>query len=286
MFEVDHIYLQWLNHRKAGSLRHDRITVPILWIIAGFNALMYMIAGPGYDITSIVGADQYGIVIGVVLYIVVIMGYLLMTVLPLGFVLRDFLAYLPRAIQDDTDRNIIGEMFNTPVSTREIVGDLLRWAVRMNIRHLLPSIALIIALILSFLRYAGLSILGDSREAAIFILFAISLFVLIALWWAFFLATGLASAALPRWVTRTGLLVPVWLIPVLLIVFVGGYFLADWTLELFSFLRSPAYYRYDTYALEPIWYTWHFIVILMIPTVAVAVNVVRMMEARRRYRWK
>jgi len=286
MFDVDHIYLQWLNHRKAGSLRHDRLTVPILWIIAGFNALMYLIAGPSADLLSIVGGGPHAILIGVVLYIVVIMGYLLMTVLPLGFVLRDFLGYLPRAIQDDTDRNLMEEIFNTPVSTREIVGDLLRWAVRMNVRHLLPSIALILALILSFLGSAGLSILGDSSEVAIIILFAISLFVLIALWWAFFLATGLAAAALPRWVTRTGLLVPVWLIPILLIVFVGGYLLADRTLELSSFLRPHAYHRYDTYPLEPIWYTWHFIVLLMIPTVAVAVNVVRMMEARRRHRWK
>lgn len=254
-------------------MRIDLRTTPLMWRLAEILLLFpYTIINQGIGSSSV--TIQVFLVLGVFL------SWFILMILPILSTLADFLVYLPRSIHDDVMTTTMEGIFIAPVSTRSIVKDLRTWAVRLNISHLLPSVALLAGFLaavwLEWIRPGAPQSSEDIWTMAIDIS---SIVILLHLLWGFFLGTGLAAAGLPWKASSSGLIIMCWILPVLVAVFWGGAELA----------RLNWFYAEDffssAYQYEMPWYCMHFVILLSIPTWSVHRHVQWLMEQRRTARW-
>jgi hypothetical protein len=266
-FDDSQLYYQWLHARSALPLKSTRPFVILLWILA---------------FIFFVTIDSYRYSFNIFLLVVVPLA---LFGIPVIFTLLEFLYFLPRAIVDDTSTELMGFIFSSPVSTGDIVSGLRKFYIRINLLKFAPPIA---AGILVFLKTPPTSFeLNDIIEPGMSILCSI------AIWW-FLVESGIFTAALPKTISVTGAIVLIWVVPILVGVFWGGYKIASigWDYFLGDVYVDPGFYGSGnfnewqrTYNLRFFWYSIHYIVLLLIPTLYLFFNSRRHMELRRRGRW-
>ncbi len=208
-FSENNIYLQWLHRRFAQPLRINRFLIKYLW-----GAMVVFVIF--YDDHFFPGLE----------YILGIAGFML-TGVPIIFTLLYFLYYTPMAIHEDARSSTLDFIFASPVPTGEIVSNLRRFMAIQSIRICIPSFAWIVAMFLREWAQSGMpswywSDLTDWQNLGPIVFISITV---ISLWW-MILEVGMVSAALPRYVTVTGMMFLLWIVPVLVLIFWGGYWVA------------------------------------------------------------
>jgi hypothetical protein len=190
-------------------MRWDKRITPWVWglvsvLIAfvGFTALNEDFM---YSMSPVVGTF--------LICLVYLTGY--MAILhPILSTLIDFLVLVPRTIHDDRSSAMLQALYLTPVESRAIVKDLRAWGIGINLKHIFPSLVLLIfctaVLIIESARYSSL---GPVFRDSVCVILAILIFMFTV--WRFLLATGLLSAFLPRWAWATGLSFMLWVVPIL-----------------------------------------------------------------------
>lgn len=267
-YDDSQLYYQWLHTRSALPLKSTRYFAFSLWILAFIF------------FTTI---DTYNYSFNIFLIVVVPLA---LFGIPVIFTLLEFLYFLPRAIVDDTSTELMGFIYSSPVSTGDIVSGLRKFYIRINLLKLAPPIA---GGILAFLKTSPTGIeLNDIIEPGMVIL------CVVAIWW-FMLETGIFTAAMPRTISVTGAMVMLWVVPVLVGVFWGGYKIASigWDYFVADVYVDPGWYygsgNYDGWQsyenLRFFWYSIHYFVLLLIPTLYLFFNSRRHMELRRRGKW-
>jgi hypothetical protein len=200
--------------------------------------------------------------------------------LPLAFVIVDFFFHMPRAISDDASSRILETLFSSTVTSGEIVGDLRKWAIRTNLRHLQPALVMV----------AG--VFGDLVIMALFmIVFTIPVLALTLAAYHFLLISGLFTAVLPGRPWKAAPVLAFWVFPVLVGVFWGGLALATstgatfwgWTPRIDPSARPIDFPVFSFGAVY--WPPMVMIILLEIATQILAWVIVRLMEMRRRGRW-
>ncbi len=253
-FENSRIYLQWLNFRGAWPMKLDRRAMRWLWGTAIF-LLIFAITGMIWF--SIMGLSvilytppALELFLGICLYSI---GFFAL-VLPVIYMLVDFLVHVPKAIHDDTTSTMLQAIMVTPVTTRSILKDLTAWSIRLSLGHLAPSLLVPLAFIITIN-------MNEGPEGYNFIILLIVLFFLIvfALLWHFLHITGLALAAFPRCVWSTGSSLIFW----------SGVIWFGW----YYFGKSPIVVLIA-------------VILLEIPTLLLAWYLPRLMSIRRSGEWR
>ncbi len=266
-FDDSQLYYQWLHTRSALPLKSTRYFIFSLWVLA----FIYFttIDSNSYNFFTFIAVP------------IALFG------IPALLTLLEFLYFLPRAIVDDTSTELLGFIFSSPVSTGDIVSGLRKFFVRINILKIAPPLTGIILLHLK----SNLTSANFFNELVEPCMMTLCWF---AIWW-FVVETGIFTASMPRTISVTGAMVLLWLVPILVGVFWGGYNIASigWNYFLGDVYVDPGYlYRRSNYDdwqkynnLRFFWYSVHYIVLLMIPTLYLFFNSRRHMEFRRRGRW-
>jgi hypothetical protein len=268
-FEPEGLYLQWLRRRRAWPMRIDQRVMPFFWIISGIVSFLYVVSVNSRRGEIFKGDPGSGT--DIIAYI-----------LPLMNIFLDFIYYIPRCVHDDETSSMMQFIFMAPVDSKSIIHDLRKWAVLINLRHLAPSAMLIFVCILAILHHDH----SLSQDLSQMISYIIPVIILIFLFWAFLLGTGLASAGLPWKGTSPGLIVLCWVVLVLAVVLCGGSYIASRTNDLYFLPRRFEDYLYSytdgfrNYGTE--WLMWHFIILMSIPTAFTHIVAPRLMERSRR----
>jgi len=211
-FESKNIYLQWLYKRSAQPLGMNRFMTKFLWLAFILFFIFYSAAQGQGD--------------SLVLWIMGIAIFFL-TVVPIVFTFSHFLYYAPVAIHDDSRSSTLDFIFASSVPTGEIVSNLRRFIAVQNLRMLTPTITWIFSLFLVLVLDNGWPEFSRIDEKVA----AFTIIVMPCLIWWLLLETGITAAALPKFVTTSGMTFLLWIIPVLLIIFVGGHYLTIFILR-------------------------------------------------------
>ncbi len=267
-FDENQLYYQWLHTRSARPLKSTRYFVISLWILAFIFFLTIDLYSYSFNYFTdvVVPLALFGI--------------------PVIFTLWEFLYFLPRAIVDDTSTDQLGFIFSSPVSTDDIVSGLRKFFIRINLLKLAPPI---VAIILVYLKSSPTGIeLNDIITPGMTILCSI------AVWW-FIVETGIFTAAMPRAISVTGAMVLLWVVPILVGFFWGGHSIAWFGWEYFLNVEYSDTWTSESgdldewlriHTLRTLWFSVHYIVLLLIPTLYLFFNSRRHMEFRRRGRWQ
>lgn len=266
-FNESQLYYQWLHTRSALPLKSTRPLVILLWVLA----FIFFITIDSYSYSFNIFTD---VVVPLALFGIPVLSTLL-----------EYLYFLPRAIVDDTSTDQLGFIFSSPVSTGDIVSGLRKFFIRLNLFKLAPPI---VGGILVLIKTPPIGFeLNDIIIPGMVILCSI------AIWW-FIVETGIFTAAMPRAISVTGAMVLLWVVPILVGVFWGGYKIASigWDYFLGDVYVDQGFYGSGNndewrkyYLLRYLWYSIHYIVLLLIPTLYLFFNSSRHMEFRRRGRW-
>jgi hypothetical protein len=292
-FNTQNIFRQWLDVSKPWPNRTDRFLIPANWILCGFTGL-YFASIAISDRSGNYSARNYEIET----IIVMLGGVELFFVLPFS-IFADFMFFTPMIIHNIRSTAHLTSLYHAPIPSAEITGDLRRWAIKTNWSHLAP----VIICGLGCLAIIFLSTMGDYalsstdwmeffRGCLIFLLpFLVSIFCL----YLFLLYSGLSAAALPSWVSRSGLMIIGWILPVLAIVLIGGSILAQETWDRYQafmygggdfyagYYRPPSAYRMQEFMFA--WYIAHYMIIL-VPVILIAVRQsLTLFEKRRHGAW-
>jgi hypothetical protein len=260
-FDSEHLYIQWLNRRRAWPMRIDYRLMPYFWIISGIISFLLVVStdyGPSEFLMIITGGGSF----------------IIAFILPLVNTILDFIYYVPRSVHDDESSSMMQFIFMAPVESMSILRDLRKWAVLMNLKHLAPSALLVIVGFMVITHESHISSQNFSEELSVII----PLIILIFLFWAFLLGTGLAAAGLPWKATSTGAIILCWVVPCLVGVFWGGSKIAEWSQNLLfrSMNLSSGVYNFAEQ-----WFIGHFIILMLIPTAMAHMIAPRLMERRR-----
>ncbi len=284
-FDTDHIYYQWLKFRGAGVQKFERITWTIVWIVTwaliAQGLALYAIYQIDEGILDRILANQTA---EVIMYIMMITGSLMVLAVPPLVILRDFLFYIPRAVRADVESNVLKGVFISPVTSKEILTDLFRWAVGLNMKHLAPSMTLGgAALVMTGIQFLIEGDPFDVIEAAHTVL---PIVVLVLTLWTFILVSGLGMAASPDWVNIPGVVILVWFLPALFFVFGYGSLIAAGSYSTLTDILylDTIYTGRRFWAHEAFWQMSVFTFMLATLIFLVLGNLVKMMDARRRVR--
>ncbi len=276
-FENSRIYLQWLNFRGAWPMKLDKKAMPWVWVTAICMAVL--VTAVFFNAEFGFGPAEFLFQLGLAL------AGLFAFVLPLIFMLVDLLIHVPRAVHDDTTSTMLQSIMVTPVTTRSILRDLIAWAFRLNLGHILPCL-LVFA---SFFIYPIVDGLHSGTFEPVISDFIMTFFLImisVAAFWHFLLITGLASAVYPRWVWSTGSTLFFWVIPVLTGVIWATDLIRDELRRLIIERYNPSILGWRVRELD----LWEIIIIaviiLEIPTMLLAWYLPRLMSRRRSGEWR
>jgi hypothetical protein len=253
----------WLGRVTGPWLRRATFLFLVLWFL-----VLWVFSFPG-DVEE-----------GIISAIALMAGGVIVLVLPPIWVFLDFFLHVPRCVHRDTDAGMIEPIWHAPISTREIVRDLRRWAVAMDLRHLAPSIVLLLVIVVLYYPSPASKPLPSGREIVLWLLPMVP--IAVVLWW-FLLGCGLAAAALPRRWTAGILLI--WVLPILVGVYLGGMVLAAelvWGL----FPGPPGT---QTHMLpwggDLVWLCGSRFLLFLPPSLLTWLCIPKLMEMRRQGRW-
>jgi hypothetical protein len=203
-------YYEWLCRRKPYPMGRDRWYVIGLWTIV-------ILGIPSMSLGSRVETSFIGILLnsGGILSFLSVVGAPVVT-------LGAFFGWMPHAFRRDLKDGVIQSLFQASVSSEEILSGLRAWAVRINLMHVVP-VALIFFAAKLFIKE-----LDYPQPMNLYLIGSSLMFLVVAVMvWFLLLETGLAlSFIFPR--TGGGIFV-VQAIIILLVAFIGGYYLADGT---------------------------------------------------------
>ncbi len=192
-FDEKHVYLEWLKLRRPAPERWDPGYTGIFWAL-GF--LLVISAPTG----SVFWTGIFAIPIALLIIII------------------DLLFFMPRCIHNNFKHLMGNYILSTPISTAEIIQDLRIWGISISIKHLLPMLLLIIIYFISLCVY--LQRIDPSQSIAVFPAIFLFFYILFRA----LLGASIVAAALPRWVTSTGLFLVGFVTPVIF----GGMWLSWW----------------------------------------------------------
>lgn len=204
----------------------------------------------------------------------------------------DFLWFTPLALQDLKSQSHLQAIYHSPVETSQILKDLRRWAFRINFNHLGPPLALLTIAggfaLVTFQKESGWNQNTFQDIPEIVFLNLIPIPAVIFSMWIFFLVTGLASAGLPRWSVRSGLILLGWIIPVLTITFWGGSVLANEIKDFVNYNNLDPYIsgHHISYEHETFFFCMHYVLFLSIASIVASRRMKTFMENRRNGVWE
>jgi len=222
-------------------------------------------------------------------YIMGITGFML-TGVPIIFTLLYFLYYTPMAIHEDARSSTLDFIFASPVPTGEIVSNLRRFMAIQSIRICIPTLAWIVAMFLrewaqNGMHWSDWSDLTDWDVLGPVIFISITA---ISLWW-MILEVGMVSATLPRYVTVTGMMFLLWIVPVLVLIFWGGYWVAYYHCRFwYEVIPGQMVHHYSSdweWRYLPYWVMGYYSVLMTVAAFVPFLLARPLMEKRRGGRW-
>lgn len=269
-FEDKHIYYQWLHARKAWPTGVNHRVVVAMWVICSILFL---------------SLDDTGGVFG---HSVWDSGTIVLAVAG-AFTLMDFLYALPRTVQSDVSTGQMSALFASPIPTGEIVSDVRRFSVALNLKQIAPAILLLAVMFLSSIAFGNFYSWNlTARTIGDWLVYA-------ALWW-LILETGVAAAALPRWVTDTAAHFVLFIVPLFILAQAKGTHIYNrlW------FLLFPGAFPHrmvdteqgysraeptDFYWLWVAWLVGFRVLVILAPAIILFFSSRKLMELRRSGRW-
>lgn len=261
------LYFQWLHRRHATLYTATRRIAILLWICGAVS--FFLLMGPNDSILSTI----FSILLLILIWF------------PLFLVFNHFLYILPRTISDDSSTGFTCAIFSSPLPTGDIVSGLRTFFIRLNLMVITP---VLVEMFLSFYVNPNPNYNDWQRALMVFKIYL----PLICAWW-FIMEIGIFAASLPRSLSRSGVVMFIGTIGIILGISIGATLLAQLGWELFMGSQPQNVitgFYYDEFSTEYYvflenWMLIFRVAMFLVPTLILFFTSTRFMENLRRGRW-
>ncbi len=271
-FDGKNLYFQWLQKHEAWPQKYHRYIVIGLWIVCLAYTIYRILFDVSYQSSRVAG------------YLV----YYAFRWIPAIIIFTDFLFIMPYFFRRDSASGTIDSLFSSPVETKDVIADLRRFTVRMNLQKLAPIVIVSVFFLLKNFYWIVRLEIGDYDS----IWWVLSKgLVPFSVWW-FCLEAGIVTCVLPARASDYGghllfLLIP-WLVVFMHLGYrLGCYHWMVWfsDVELGTQVGSRTMFHY-AYFYNRAWCFAHEAVILMVFAGVLFFLGRKLMHLRRQGVWK